>query len=90
MKYRYIHKNKHLFGLDIGKINICGVILVTRCHLKIRVFFSFWKRWFYGEFGHFTTCENGVFFPCSHPILSKILPILNQGIFLDEKAGNLV
>jgi len=33
-------KNRHLFGLDIGKINICGDILVTRCHLKIRVFSS--------------------------------------------------
>ncbi len=37
-KYSFLDKNGHLFGLDIGKINICGVILVTRCHLKIRGF----------------------------------------------------
>ena len=27
-------------GLGIGKIDICGVKMVTRCHLKIRVFSS--------------------------------------------------
>ena len=31
-------KNRYLFGLDIGKINICLDILVTRCPLKIRGF----------------------------------------------------
>ncbi len=45
MKYRYFRKNWHLFGLDIGKINICGDILETRCHLEIMVFSSSWKRW---------------------------------------------
>jgi len=41
MKYRYFHKNRHLFGLDIGKINIRGDIMESQRHLKIRVFFSF-------------------------------------------------
>ncbi len=33
-------KNPHLFGLDIGKINIRGDILETMSHLKIKVFSS--------------------------------------------------
>ena len=28
----------------MGKINICGDILVTRCHLEIRVFFQLLKE----------------------------------------------
>jgi len=39
-KYVYFRKKLIFFGLDIGKINICGVKMVTRCHLKIKVFFE--------------------------------------------------
>ena len=42
-KYSYFRKKRHLFGLDIGKINICGDKMVTRCHLEIRVFFQLLK-----------------------------------------------
>jgi hypothetical protein len=38
-------KNRHLFGLDIGKINICGVKMESRCHLKIRI----WPVFYIGE-----------------------------------------
>ena len=31
-------KNWDLFGLDIGKINNCGIKMATRCHLKIELF----------------------------------------------------
>jgi hypothetical protein len=46
MKYRYFLKNQHLFGLAVGKINICGVKMVTRCHLEIRVFLAFERSGF--------------------------------------------
>jgi len=52
-------KNRYLFGRDIGKINICGVILETWCHLEIRVFSSSWKRWLFEEFWDFRMHENG-------------------------------
>ncbi len=34
------NEKSQILGHDIGKINICGDILVTRCHPDIRVFFS--------------------------------------------------
>jgi len=30
----------HIFGPDLGKIKVYGVILVTRCHLVLAVFFG--------------------------------------------------
>ena len=58
-KYLYFRKKWHLFGLDIGKISICGDKMESWCHLEMRVFFSSWKRWFFEEFWLFTTRENG-------------------------------
>ena len=34
-------KNKHVFGLDLGEIDMCGVKTETRCPLVLAVFFSF-------------------------------------------------
>jgi len=52
------NEKSQIFGLDIGKINICGDKMVTRCHLEIRVFSSSSKRWLFEEFWHFGTREN--------------------------------
>ncbi len=44
MKCRYFHKNWHLFGLDTGKFGICGVKMVSWCHLEIRSVFQLFKE----------------------------------------------
>ena len=71
-------KNWYLFGLDIGKINICDEKMESRCHLKIRVFFSSWMRWLIEEFWHFTTHENGAILEASVHDSVRILPFLSE------------
>lgn len=44
---------------SILKFGICSVKMETSCHLKIKVFSSFWKRWLFEGFWDFTTRENG-------------------------------
>ena len=43
-------KNCPIFGLDLGKISICGDIPETRCRSKIAVFFIPLKRRLFEEF----------------------------------------
>ena len=51
-KYRYLAKMCPILGLNVGKIKVCGDILVTRCPLVLAVFFILWKRRLFEEFCH--------------------------------------
>ena len=84
-------KNRYLFGLDMGKINICGDKMEAGCHLKIVVFFQFLKDMnFRRILAFYNSLKWGYLFVFLRSFIKNVANSKSMDFSLDDKVGNIV